>query len=126
MSGDDVDMMLVRRGEKVIRTFDVRTKRGDCAMHLSNKRIVLEEHGLGCIMCLELRDMHSCTLVTDSGKSDTVTLRHNNGSYVEARTADASILADVINSTLAQYKSALISIVAVSSNLRGRRFMPDK
>lgn len=111
-------MMLVHQGEFVLATFIVKTKHGKCAIHVSNARILLEEYKLGCIMALSLKDVDSCTLNTPSNtKTGTmITLYHNNGSYAEIHTKDASELVDIINSALAKYKSSLIAIGALTDD----------
>lgn len=107
-------MMILRRGEKLLDTHEVKTRYGKCAMHISNKHICLEKNNRGCIMMVSLNDVSSCLLDENSGKrGHALKIGHRNGSYVDIHSMEAEKLADAINSALAQYRSALAKIGAV-------------
>lgn len=106
-------MMFLQKGEKHVSTFQARLQHGKADIHISNMRILIEEHKLGCVMSLKLDEMDSCTLAESTRKNSMLILRHVDSRYAELYAKDAQKLVDAINAAHASYKSALIKIGAI-------------
>ena len=102
-------MMFAQHGERVIEAFEVHTRHGSCLMHVSTKRVLLENGRLGCIMVLGYAEMASCSLQSaERGKrGGRLGLYHHNGHSISVSARRASAAVDAINSALALYRAAL-------------------
>jgi len=101
-------MMFVQPGERVMSTFEVSTRRGECLMHVSNKRVMLESVRLGCVMILGYAEMDSCTLHSTGGgrRGGRLGLYHLNGHSATVSSRKAPEAAEAVNSALALYRAA--------------------
>lgn len=100
--------MFVQPGERVMATFEVSSRRGECLMHVSNKRVVLESVRLGCVMILGYAEMDSCALHSSGGerRRGRLGLYHANGHSATVSSRKATEAVDAINSALALYRAA--------------------
>lgn len=101
--------MFVQPGERVMATFEVSARRGECLMHVSNKRVLLESARLGCVMILGYAEMDSCVLHSSGAgrRRGRLALYHLNGHSATVSTRKATEAADAVNSALALYRAAV-------------------
>ncbi|MDD9825420.1 MAG: hypothetical protein OXU86_01370 [Thaumarchaeota archaeon] len=101
-------MMFVQPGERVMSTFDVSTRNGECLMHVSNRRVMLESVRLGCVMILGYAEMGSCVLQSSGrgARGGRLALYHLNGHSATVSSRKAPEAVDAVNSALALYRAS--------------------
>lgn len=102
-------MMFAQPGERVLSTFEASTRHGECLMHVSNKRVMLESVRLGCVMILGYAEMGSCSLLSAGrgGRGGRLGLYHLNGHSATVSSRKAPEAVEAVNSALALYRAAV-------------------